>query len=117
MTKKKGDAMETTKTTEPMETTEAQDTNVQAAVNAGVSEEDIQAALEMLAKKRKRDAVRAEKIASGELVPKKYKAKPWSELTAEQKDKRKAQSAKWAKRQRDLAKLAKEHGLDRAVGA
>lgn len=82
-------------------------------IPSGVSEQDIQDALAMLARKRERDKVRAAKIASGELVPKKHKSKPWNELSEEQRAKRLDYSKKWAARQRDLAKLAKEHGLDK----
>jgi len=69
----------------------------------------------MLGKKRERDSIREARIASGELVTKKYKSKPWSELTEEARAKRLDYSKKWSKRQRDLANLAKEHGLDKTA--
>ena len=86
--------------------------NVVEALPTGVTEEDIKAALEMLNKKRERDKVRAAKIASGEIVPKKYKTKPWNELSQEQRDKRIAYSKEWARKQREMAKIAKKYLLD-----
>jgi hypothetical protein len=84
----------------------------QANIPEGVTEEDIQTALALLAKKQERDKVRAQKIASGEIVPKKYKAKAWSELTEEQRQKRKDYSKKWAAEQRRLAAVAKKYLLE-----
>lgn len=84
----------------------------QTSVPEGVTEDDIQAALALLAKKKERDAVRAQKIASGEIVPKRYKAKPWSELTPEQQKKRLDYSKRWSAEQRRLAGIAKKYLLE-----
>jgi hypothetical protein len=45
-------------------------------------------------------------------VPKKYKVKPWAELSQEQRDKRLAYSKKWGAEQRRLAKIAKQYLTD-----